>query len=40
LRLQGIEIDEALVRKNAEESKGFSWKNPVWRSEDGSVAEW
>lgn len=36
----GIEINEELVRKNAEESKGYSWTNPVWRSPDGAVSEW
>ncbi|AOY76099.1 galactonate dehydratase [Clostridium formicaceticum] len=34
----GIEIDEAKVRQAAKE--GHNWKNPVWRHEDGSVAEW
>ncbi|MFB5191304.1 galactonate dehydratase [Alicyclobacillus fastidiosus] len=34
----GIEVDEAYVRKAAEE--GHNWKNPVWRNEDGTVAEW
>jgi galactonate dehydratase len=36
----GIEINEELVRKNAEESKGFSWRNPVWRGPDGAIREW
>ncbi len=34
----GVEIDEEYVReasKNAE-----SWKNPIWRNFDGTVAEW
>ena len=34
----GIEIDEDLVRSEANES--HEWKNPVWRNEDGTVAEW
>jgi len=34
----GIEIDEAHVRKMAE--VGHDWKNPLWRHQDGSVAEW
>lgn len=34
----GIEINEEHVRKMA--ALGHSWKNPVWRHSDGSVAEW
>jgi galactonate dehydratase len=34
----GIEINEAHVRKMAE--TGHNWRNPLWRYEDGSVAEW
>lgn len=34
----GIEIDEDHVRKMAE--VGHDWKNPLWRHQDGSVAEW
>jgi galactonate dehydratase len=34
----GIEIDEDYVREKAEEP--VDWHNPVWRHEDGSVAEW
>jgi galactonate dehydratase len=34
----GIEIDEEKVREAAK--IGHSWKNPIWRNEDGSVAEW
>ena len=34
----GIEIDEAAVRAAHEE--GHRWRNPVWRYEDGSFAEW
>ena len=34
----GIEVDEDKVRKAAE--IGHDWKNPIWRNEDGSVAEW
>jgi len=34
----GIEINEEHVRKMA--AIGHNWKNPLWRHEDGSVAEW
>jgi galactonate dehydratase len=34
----GIEIDEAKVREMAK--IGHRWRNPVWRTEDGVVAEW
>lgn len=34
----GIDINEAHVRKMA--AVGHSWKNPVWRHKDGSIAEW
>ncbi len=34
----GIEIDERAVRASAAE--GHDWHNPVWRNEDGSLAEW
>ena len=34
----GIDINEEKVREAA--AKGHSWKNPVWRTEDGVVAEW
>ena len=34
----GIEINEEKVREKARE--GHNWKNPLWRHEDGSVAEW
>ncbi|MBR4675063.1 MAG: galactonate dehydratase [Victivallales bacterium] len=34
----GIEINEEKVREAA--AKGHNWKNPVWRTEDGVVAEW
>lgn len=34
----GIEINEEYVREMAK--VGHNWKNPVWRHEDGSVAEW
>ena len=33
----GIEIDEAVVRERAGD---VDWHNPVWRHDDGSVAEW
>ena len=34
----GIDVNEEYVRKMAQE--GHSWKNPVWRHADGTVAEW
>jgi galactonate dehydratase len=34
----GIEINEEYVIDRARE--GHRWRNPVWRHEDGSVAEW
>jgi len=34
----GISINEAQVIKMAKE--GHNWRNPLWRHEDGSVAEW
>jgi galactonate dehydratase len=34
----GIEVDEERVREAAE--AGHDWRNPVWRNDDGTVAEW
>lgn len=34
----GIEINEDQVKKMAK--KTVNWRNPLWRHEDGSVAEW
>ncbi|MDQ3397916.1 MAG: galactonate dehydratase [Deinococcota bacterium] len=34
----GVRIDEAKVKEMA--ALGHDWKNPVWRNEDGTVAEW
>ncbi|MFF4950069.1 galactonate dehydratase [Streptomyces chattanoogensis] len=34
----GVEVDETAVR--AADEKGHAWRNPVWRHEDGSFAEW
>lgn len=34
----GIEIDEDYVSKMA--AVGHNWHSPVWRHEDGSIAEW
>jgi len=34
----GVEVDEAHVREQSE--KDVDWHNPVWRHDDGSVAEW
>ena len=34
----GIEINEEAVRELA--IKGHDWRAPLWRHEDGSIAEW
>lgn len=34
----GIDVNEAYVIERAKE--GHDWHNPLWRNEDGSVAEW
>lgn len=34
----GVEIDEDVVVEASK--KGNDWKNPIWRHEDGSIAEW
>lgn len=34
----GIEINEEVIREK--QKVGHNWKNPVWRHEDGTVAEW
>ncbi|MFI8994963.1 galactonate dehydratase [Streptomyces sp. NPDC053542] len=34
----GVEVDEQAVR--AADRTGHAWRNPVWRYEDGSFAEW
>jgi galactonate dehydratase len=34
----GIEVDEAAVRRADE--VGHAWRSPVWRLDDGSLAEW
>ena len=34
----GVEVNRELVLEEAKTP--HSWKNPVWRHEDGSVAEW
>ena len=34
----GVEIDEERVREAARDAR--MWHNPVWRNEDGTVAEW
>ncbi|WP_426304272.1 galactonate dehydratase [Acidovorax facilis] len=34
----GIEVNEDYVRERAQE--GHRWRNPVWRHQDGSFAEW
>ena len=34
----GIDINEDEVRQAAK--AGHQWRNPVWRTEDGTIAEW
>jgi galactonate dehydratase len=34
----GIEVDEGAVRRAAE--VGHAWRTPVWRHDDGGLAEW
>ena len=34
----GVEIDEERVREAA--AHGRMWHDPVWRNDDGTVAEW
>jgi galactonate dehydratase len=34
----GIDIDESIVTELAK--AGHRWKNPIWRSEDGTFTEW
>ncbi len=34
----GIEVNEPYVCEAAK--RGHNWKNPVWRNEDGTIAEW
>ena len=34
----GIEVDEEAVRAAAE--RGHDWHNPIWRNDDGTLAEW
>jgi galactonate dehydratase len=34
----GIEVDEAAVREVAE--VGHAWRTPLWRHDDGGLAEW
>jgi galactonate dehydratase len=34
----GIDINEAAVRAAA--ARGHQWRNPIWRRDDGSIAEW
>jgi galactonate dehydratase len=34
----GVTVDEAAVR--AADRNGHRWRNPVWRHDDGSLAEW
>jgi galactonate dehydratase len=34
----GVSVNKDLVL--AESEKPHSWKNPVWRHQDGSIAEW
>ncbi len=34
----GVEIDEALVLERSQQP--HAWRNPLWRHQDGSIAEW
>ncbi|QQK78841.1 galactonate dehydratase [Salicibibacter cibi] len=34
----GIEINETVVQERSK--VGHNWKNPIWRHEDGTIAEW
>jgi galactonate dehydratase len=34
----GIDIDESAVRKAA--AAGHKWRTPLWRHDDGSLADW
>jgi galactonate dehydratase len=34
----GVEVHEPLIRELSE--RGHAWHNPLWRHEDGTVAEW
>ena len=34
----GVEIDEERVREAARDAR--MWHSPVWRNDDGTVAEW
>ena len=34
----GIEVNEAKVREMA--AQGHRWRNPIWRTADGTIAEW
>ncbi|GAB7017298.1 galactonate dehydratase [Halostagnicola sp. A-GB9-2] len=34
----GIELDEEYIREQAEND--VDWHNPIWRHDDGSIAEW
>ena len=34
----GVEIDEGRVRAAARDAR--MWHSPVWRNDDGTVAEW
>ena len=34
----GIVVNEEVVRERAK--IGHNWKNPIWRNEDGTIAEW
>lgn len=34
----GLDIDEHIVEEMSK--KGHTWRNPIWKYEDGSIAEW
>lgn len=38
----GVDINEAYVKETADRfaAEGGNWRNPIWRNEDGTAAEW
>ena len=38
----GVDINEEYVKETAERfaAEGGNWRNPIWRNEDGTAAEW
>jgi hypothetical protein len=35
-----VEADEGVVGRGEPVVEGRAWRNPVWRHEDGGLAEW